>query len=578
MTAAWLLGSLMPAALIAPAPAQESEPQVRVELRVMAATPGRVIVDRGIADGLKIGDRVQFRPRKGAPLDGVIAEVRERVATAELDDRSAVIELGTRGDAQLPASRLPKPPPMPPPATPREVEPPVPPSARTAPKSGPKTAPAADAKESAKPAWSNRDEGFDATQPLLSRVPPTRPEQREPRWSTRMWSSSELARSSDGGWSDTVARAGVDTRAENLFGDGGTLRADLEFNYKTELDDGHSLDLLPRRLSYANGGTRFEPQRFEFGRFLQHAVPEFGFLDGVEWGTRTADGDRFSASLGFMPQLDDDFRSFHDVQAAAAWEWIADESERLTATVALQQTWHDGELDRRLALTRMRWVPSSGWDAHVATWVDFYDGHDDVKQQNVELTQAIAALGRRFDDGGDLFLSFQHVAFPELQRDGEFLPLNAATLDRAHLDRLTLRGRTDPDAAFAVHGELAGFHDQDGSGGSAEAGFDVPLPVFDDARLDVTSFASTGTFTRVSGFRVGAMGSTLDQRWDCMYELADHRQEGFSSRLDDIVQHRFFASQSFFTSGGLRIAARLELKVWDDEYAWSGGLSLERSF
>lgn len=583
----WLASFVAPAALCAAATAQESPAQEAevVELRVMTATAGRVVVDRGSADGVAPGDRVELEPRGGKRLAGVVTDVRERIATVELDERTASVAAGTRGTVRVPVARRPRrEPPKPAPQEPtKEATPPPETPAETAPTTPvPATSTAPGAATAERPAWSNAERDFPLDQPLLSRVPPMHPAQRAARWSGRAWNVTELERSTDGGWSDSTSRTGADVRADNLFGDGETLRADLELDWRAEQDEGgRSLDLLPKRLSWQHGGSRFDADRLEVGRFLQYAVPEFGFLDGVEWGRRLEGGDRFAASLGWMPQPDDDFRSFDDLQAAASYEWIVDESERLALTTGLQQTWHQGETDRRLALMRARWLPASGFDVSGSLQVDFYDGNDDVKDAAAEVTQALLLVARRFAGGAGLELTAQHQAFPELQREGEFLPLDPAALDDQHVDRLGLSGRTARDAPFSVHGDASVFSDQDGDGGAIEGGFDLPLPLFEDARLDVTSFLTRGSFARVTGFRIGAVGhsgGTGATSWSVFWELANHRQEGFSSQLDDVVQQRFFASQTFADVVGMRCSLRFEFQFQDREKSLSGGVALERSF
>ena len=83
------------------------------------------------------------------------------------------------------------------------------------------------------------------------------------------------------------------------------LHFDGEVDWLTEQNDESGLDLLVRRLSYAWGGTRFTAQRWEGGRFLQHGMPEFGVLDGIEWTRRRENGHRYGVSVGFLPEPDD---------------------------------------------------------------------------------------------------------------------------------------------------------------------------------------------------------------------------------------------------------------------------------
>src|SRR5262249_41669777 len=141
---------------------------------------------------------------------------------------------------------------------------------------------------------------------------------------------------------DTLARVGGGMVIENPFGRGDRIHADAEWNYRNvnvpDDDDAEDVHLRVDRLSYAWGGTRFEPTSGELGRFLQQGMVEFGVLDGAEWIVRRREGDRYGASIGYLPEPNPEFQTGTDLAISGFYRWVADESEELSAALGYQKT------------------------------------------------------------------------------------------------------------------------------------------------------------------------------------------------------------------------------------------------
>src|SRR5690606_29464068 len=225
-------------------------------LRVVAHRAGRVVVDRGERDALQPGDTVFLHPRDGDTLQGRVRAVAPRRAEVDLIGARALPPVGTAGVVLVPVERLEKPARAPAPALPP------------------------------RPPWENEDAEHTPDQPLLAGVDVLHPEQRPLRVGGRYYLYSEHTTYSDDDRSDRFTRAGFDVFWENPFGEGGLLEFDGELNARRaelpDLDDEDRGKGRLDRLSYTWGGTRFEAQRHQVGRFLQRGLPEFGVLDGWE--------------------------------------------------------------------------------------------------------------------------------------------------------------------------------------------------------------------------------------------------------------------------------------------------------
>lgn len=542
-------------AMVSAARAQDDDVYRHVELRVSSTGPGTAMIDRGSSDDVAVGDLVLFYPRAGGTFRGNVVQVDDRGSVVELLDRSFTPETGTRGEVLVPKARRAPPPPQrqqPPPATPE--------------------------REKQKREWPNKDEEWSQGMPLLAQVKPVRPEERARQFGGHFYTLGEINYAPEDNLRSSYLRAGTDLRFDNPFGEGGSLRLDGETNLKTETDDRTSTDLLLRRFSYTQGGTRFEPTRWEVGRFLQHRMPEFGVLDGFEWSQRTGGGDYFGASIGFLPELDDDFESFADFQLAAYYEWIADQRQTLSISGGLQKTFHNGKADRDLLVAKVRYLPADGWDVHGTVWIDYFYGRDDLKGTGFEVTQALASIGRRWDSGNGLNLSYRRTRFPELLRNGEFLDVLPAEITDNRYDRLALDGWRWLSASTRAHAYVSGYDDEEGSGGAGELGFDVADLFGERTRTDVTAFADRGQFEGVVGARASHGGYLENGRWDLFYEFSRVHKLRFADDADDLFQHRLRLSRTFQMAGSWDVALHAEARLWDDDLSFAAGFFMQRSF
>ncbi len=540
----------------------------KVSLRVTSAKWGGFAeVDRGARDGLEIGDSVLLVPRGADVMTGMVADVRERSATVRLANPDWVPEPGTRGEALIPNSRFAD-----------EDDAPAPPDPIGPPIHG-DTAPD-------EPEGTDGREGWTSSMPLLSRVRPVRPSERSADWSGRITVFADQTLTAEGGRAHRFFRTGVDSRYRNPFGNGGELRVDAEF-VKRDTDvpgngDESTSSLRVDRASYTIGGTRFDSERVEGGRFLQHVMPEFGRLDGVEWTRRRKNGDRFGASFGYMPEPDADLDTGDDLQLAGYYEWVSDDREQWTVAGGIQKTMHNGAQDRDLIVTRARYFPLDGWSFHGAAWIDYYDSGDHRKDTGFELTQAQLSTGRRFGrpnapGSGGIDFSLRRLRFPETDRN-EIPPVTQAQLSRDRYDRLSAGGWVITDSETRVHSQVGLWADEDDQGGDVEIGVGMSDLLADDSLSDITLFSTRGQFSLVVGGRVSIDRTTQDGTWRLFYEVANHHRDGFSSAIDDLIQHRLRASRDGLLRSGWSYSVYAEVLPWDEEGALSVGGYFQKSF
>ncbi len=533
--------------------AAQGEARERLNLRVLNEQGGGVFaVDRGAGDGLAKGDRIVFLLRDGTRVPGRVTHLDDRSAIVTLEDPSASLPTGTKGFARVPRSRF-------------EIERPEP--------------PVPDIPEH--PPWANQDAEFTAEMPLLARVRGVRPERRPQRISGRYMVFGDQRATSESGRADGFYRAGADVLVENPFGKGGELNFDGEVNYRftqlPEQADEYDGRVRLDRLSYVLGGTRFAERRFEGGRFLQHGMPEFGVLDGFEYSRRLPGGDRWGASVGLMPEPFPDYDTGDDIQVSAWYEWVADQTEELSAAAGYQKSWHNGEPDRDLFVGRIRYLPDDGWDFNGSAWIDLYGDSDDFKGPGLGLTQAILSTGRRWDDGDSLNFVYTHLEFAEIDRY-EYTPVGPDRLEDAHRDRLAASGVKQMGTDRRLHGGLGLWLDEEDDGADAQVGLGLDDFLMDESNADVTGFVTFGKFTTVLGARASYGRAFRNGRWDVMYEASNQDQVGFDENNDDIPQHRVRVSTDWFGAGGWSLNVYGDVTIWDEEGALTVGFYFTRSF
>jgi hypothetical protein len=559
-------------ALAVPGSAQQEEFE-SVELRVISVRPdNRAVVDRGSSDGVIVGDLVILRPKSGGSFRGSVLRVTERNATVEMRDQSFEPTPGVRGEVLIPVSRRPEAPLVPDPravaAPPVAVAPPV----VAAP-------PAQEAEQTREPpVWAREEDEWSEGMPLLARVQPVRPEERGTKVSGTYYALGN-ATVSNAERSNQQLWIGGDALWENPFGKGGGLHLDGEVIYRaydTPDEDAESNTYaLLRRASYHRGGTRFEPVRWEIGRFLQSGMYQFGVIDGVEWSKRRRNGDRYGVSLGYLPEPDTDHESFQDLQIAGFYRWAVDEAERLTIDGGYQKTWHDGVPDRDLFVTSIDYLPREGWDFRWNAWIDYYDDSVNFKDEGFELTQVRASSSRQWETAGTT-VTFNHLAFPEIERE-EFLPPTLLELAEARVDRLSVLGWKWMAPGRRLHGQVAGWIDEDDNGGDLELGIDVH-DVGRSNSADVTLFGTAANFSTLLGGRLTYGETVTNGRWDAFYELGYHRLRGFSNALDELWQHRLRASRDLTVFGEWNLNLNGTILWWDSDVDFILAFYLQRTF
>jgi hypothetical protein len=463
-----------------------------VDATVSAMTPDGVYLDRGRDAGLAVGDRVTVIPLGGASLEGTVRVVSSQAARVEIPGGPEGVQVGDRAEVRVLRARLA--------------------AAQTStgsPEPAPRDVPA-------HPPWTSEEGPWSDETPLLAPVAARTPAERDRSFSGRAYVRAEAGTDDQAGqngsnWSLLWTGGKLDVR--NPFGRGGELQLDLDA-FARSFDDDEDSDSESRlrvdRLSYALGGDRERPTRWEVGRFLHEAVPEFGVLDGVAWDRRLPSGDHVGVSAGFLADWDDGQATGDDAGLQAWYRYVADDDGTLTSTVGVQKTWHEGEADRDLLVWTADWRPFERTYLRGSAWVDLYTSGD--TKEGVELTQALVTATHRFESGNGLSLTATHYAFPDLLRNGLFEATAEDVLD-TEVTRVSLRGWRDLTETLRLDGTASAFTDQDDSGGSADVGLtasellwergSVSLHVF-----DVEGKASSGLGVRASAskrFDLGAL-------------------------------------------------------------------------
>ncbi|MCA8948739.1 MAG: hypothetical protein KDE27_04510 [Planctomycetes bacterium] len=552
-------------ALAGPALAQDGVFE-KVALRVAAVRPnGEVTIDRGVRDLVRAGDKVVLLPRDGGVIHGTVTAVEARTAIVELLDHNATVLPGVRGEVLVPRARR-----AAQRVTPAETPTPVP-------DEPPGDVPAGESPSATdEPRRAPNDDGWRTGMPLLAGSRPLRPSERAARITGRAYTTADLTHTLDT-FTHSFARLGTDFEVENPSGHGGTLRVHTELSYLTETNQQTGADLRFYEVSYAHGGTRYEPMRWQVGRFLQNDMPEFGILDGGEWGYRLEDGQRFGASFGFLPELDEDMTTGKDLQLAAWWLWPDTIAERLTVGLGYQKTWHNLSPDRDLVVAKVRYLPLDGWDLAATTWVDVYYGGDQ-KGDGIGLTRARAHASRRWDDGSGLEFVYDHEEYVDQRRQELPQRIAPATLLDAHQDRLQMHAYLETDGGSRWFTRVTGWSDEENTGGTAELGVLADDLLLKGARSGVAGFLVQGPSSSLLGARIDHGGKLAGGRLDAIAEVALVHHDGFPSDSDDLIQYRLAGYWSTDVGSNWYLITYGDGTLWDKEFSFAAGLYLQRTF
>ncbi len=531
---------------------------VRIEVRVTSAAGSAVYVDRGSANGLAEGDRVEFRFETSTLATGVVRALTSNSARVEIDPGSARPPVGTRGEVRVPDDRAGA-------------------EASTAPDGEPSTTTPVE-----HPPWTHPPETWDADRPLLAPAFGIAPEDRDRRLFGRAWLRFNGTSDVEGDRTYGLVTLGTDATLENPFGSGGALRLDVEaFARSSNVSDGlydyDDTHVRVDRFAYEFGGTEDRPDRFQVGRFWQHGFSELGLLDGAEWSHRTEGGSQFGASLGYMPEPFADLNSFQDLQAAVHYRHAFDPAQRATLGVAYQNTWHEGVQDRNLVVAAGEVRPSDHLSLRATAWVDFYDSTDTIKGSGAELTEARISATWTAARGDGVSVYAMERRIPELLRD-EFLARRADDMRNSVVDRVGVNGWTTLGTSTRIDARLEQWSDEDDEGLSGEIGATF-LEVFGaQSSLSTALQWADGSYSSGPGARIQArdtFGSTsVGLGWQSFW----FSQKDFGGDDDQLAQHSLFGTVEVPLSDAWDLSLLADRSIGDHLDSWTVGFMIQTHF
>ncbi|MDF1837853.1 MAG: hypothetical protein P1V35_08295, partial [Planctomycetota bacterium] len=420
-----------------------------------------------------------------------------------------------------------------------------------------------------------------ANDPLLARIKPLRPDQRERRFGGRTYGIFEQRFDTQENRSELYMRTGTDLWMTNPFGQGGRLRLDMEvnrFNYDLpDKVDSTGSNLRLDRASYAWGGDRYLPDRYEVGRFLVHGMPELGLVDGVSFSRRLPSGHSFGATMGGMPEPNPDQDSGQDIQISAFYRWVADARERFTAAVAFQKTWHNGSQDRDLIIAKTDWMPIGGWQFHGNAWLDLYPSEDADKDAGPEFTRMYMSTSRDWNGSRGVRGVYSFQKFPSLLRN-EFRDPAADTVAREHVNRASVGVWQRLDAKRRLTLDVGLWDDKDDEGGDLDLGLDVEDFGSENSRLGIHLFQTNGEYSEYVGARVTYSQYISEDHWSILAEATKTTQDEFDPAADTYYQYRVRGTYQFQIDQAWQVSVFAEDTILEDDSSFLLGFHFDRSF
>jgi hypothetical protein len=537
---------------------------VRVEVQCTALAGDGVYLDQGRERGIEPGDALRLFPPDGPARSGRIVSVSRTSSRATLPAGLDGLDVGVRGVVLVPKKRLSAPPPAAEPAAP------LPPA--VAPATPERPAPE-------HPPWTSPPEEWSQDTPLLAPAHGVAPEDRPRRFDGLLYTGAD--------WTDDEAgdeareffatTTGLEGRVQNPFGRGGELGFDAEWFARSSESGGESereSKLRLDRLSYAWGGMRGERDRGEVGRFLQREFPEFGFLDGLEYARGSSGAGLLGASVGFLPEPDDFFRTGDDLQAALFGRYVSGESRRFTLGAGYQKTWHEGEADRDVVATQLELHLGPSSTLFASGLVDLYTSGDQLKDSGPELTQLFFNASHRTAGGHGVGLFASRFRFPELLRN-EFDEVTAEEIADSVNDRYGADGWLALGSSLLLYGRAEQWSDQQDSGGGGRARATWRDAFGAGSPLALEAYGSSGKFSHTLGLRAsGRMRlefGTLGLSWDS----TEYDQEGVDEAL---LQHAVRADLDLALGRHWFLAVYAESHFGEEQDALSLGFVLQRAF
>ncbi|MFK5954835.1 MAG: hypothetical protein QM477_00140 [Planctomycetota bacterium] len=541
----YLLALLFPCAT--ELPAQQSNQGQPLDARVIAVDQTRVEIDRGLADGLRQGDRVRFLPPTGAVIEGSVFELTDRTSAIFLKEVSGSIDVGTRAEA-FPSVL----------------------------KSGQQKTAESGVEH---PPWENEINQWPAGKHLLAPMSGLKPEERAMTISGRLYAASDLVNDGERNNSSSWSRLGADVHLGNLLGYGGDFHIDVEYNQSQFKPSGGASQtdsqLRIDRISYARGGDRHRALQWQIGRFLQSGFPEFGVIDGAEANYRFQGGQRMGASYGFLPILYGNFGTTQDSQFALHYQ-AQNESGSASFGAGIQKTWHDSAADRDLLVLKANTRSTNGMYFYANAWFDLYDGTDNFKNGS-ELTRATASGGYRSREGNGWSANATLFRFPQLLQTQVFSVDPGALI---YTQNETRRLSVDLFRSFQKNlrgsARISYWGDQDDSGMGGELRCSVRDLLMDGSQLGGSLFLDQGRFTDSTGIRLNAGFPTPGGRLRLLWETGDYQNNSFSTPNADLLQHRLRGSWDVSLSDSWSLSLYLEQRAGDQQDSQAAGFYLQK--
>jgi hypothetical protein len=509
---------------------------VRVQAKVSSVLGNTVFLDQGQDAGLRAEDVVHFDLPNGVKSEGRVRAVARQSARVEILPGAQVPTLGSPAWAEIPRTRL----------------------------------------SAEKPT-----EAWDPDKPLLAPAFGRGEAERESRTHGRLYARwNGVFDNNANGRNYHYSTLGVDAITTNPFGAGGDLQLEAEWYMRQTDSDGASSDeqeLNLRRLSYRVGGVDGEPTRWEFGRFQQHAFPELGLLDGIEWSQMLGSGSSLGVSAGAMPLPTAGYDSFEDYQAALYFRGVSDSDERLVYGLAYQNTWHEGEQDRNLFVGTLDWDPSSEFSLNARMWVDLYDSADNFKTSAVEISELFAAATWRSSAQTGWSLRGGHRTYPQLLRD-EYTVTDPELLSDGYLDRAGLLWWHALSSKTRLNARADYWQDQDDDGLSFEAGASWRDLLWDNGELGLSGFYADGSYSSGPGGRISATKNWTSAFTTLAYSYTSYDQKGFVGDQATLASHSIYGSLDWNVARDLDLGLYAEDRFGDELDSYTLGLSIQLRF
>lgn len=534
-----------------PAPDREpaTDEPVEIRVRVVWVSGSLVRVDLGAESGLQIGDRIRFEPLGLADVEGVVQAVGNRQAEVLLPAGEFGMQPGVRGLVKL-----------------RPVQ-------RTA-----YTGPVLPDLEA--------DKGWKEGMPLLGGVSQVQPEERPTVWSGNWTLSGRMSGDGTGSQrTDHRGQVGYSLHGANPWGRGGQVRLDMEVQQsRLDFDDGvtgtgggSDTYLRVRRASYAFGGERHRPRRYQFGRFYTTSMPELGLLDGAAVTQRSANGTLFGASFGWQPSYGPEME-FEDSMALSSWA-VKPLGTNLRSSVAaaIQKTWFKGKADRDWLLFKGHLSAGGPWSATGSLTFDLYDSEDIAKDSGFETTGYRARVQRDLGEGKGVALIHSLVRFPEIRRR---LPADysTASLTGAKTTRTGLSGWYPLANQRSLSARHEVWSDEDENGGYSEVSLESRLQASRADRWYLTGFVSDTRLADITALRLGLSGQANGGRWNAGLDLGNYEQTDTDGNLEKEFQGSLRGGWSGSLGGDWYMGMDAALHFGNDRDAYSLGFLLQRSF